>query len=513
MTPPVALSSGTLVAHKYRVERLLGQGGMGAVYLAENIDIGRQVAIKLLLPELVNNEQVITRFRLEARAAAAIGHPGIIDVLDLGRAEDGAAFIVMEFLRGESLRDRMNRGDRLSAGEAIAIGDEILAALEAAHQQGVIHRDLKPDNIFLVSQPAAMVKILDFGVSKLMTGDVELTGTGTILGTPLYMPPEQARGTREVGPSADLYSFGAVLYHALAGEPPFQGANYAEVLSKLLTEPARPIDELRPDLPAELSSLIVSLLAKQPDARPPSAQEARRWLARAEVSDIGWAPREASPPEMADQTLDSESAQAGGIAFAQTADPVPARTYAESSVEGAYETKARAPRSRAALFVVAAFVVVAAIVVVVGQWSASENSALHTASMVDATASQSKRETPVQVVAETPASPSRPRSIRLTALPTTARWTKDGQALPACTHTCELTISSGRHQVVTAHAPGYESESVSIGPDHTGDSVAVSLSPRVLRSKTPKSKVPRKVRAAPPGSGKHPTMPGNPFVE
>ncbi|MBS2029717.1 MAG: protein kinase [Deltaproteobacteria bacterium] len=272
-------STGSMLAGKYRILDMLGQGGMGAVYLAENVDIGRKVAIKILRPELAEDPSALARFKQEARAATAIGEPGIVEVLDLGMLPDGGAYIVMERLEGETLRERLSRAGTVTPAEAVTLVASVLDTLVAAHDRGVIHRDLKPDNIWLTARPPPLTKILDFGISKFRgTEDMALTRTGVVMGTPLYMSPEQARGSKDVGPSTDIYSIGAILYEALSGQPPFPGESYNEVLAKLLTEQQRPLSALRTDVPPALGDLIEQMLSKTPPGRPPDAKTAARAL-------------------------------------------------------------------------------------------------------------------------------------------------------------------------------------------------------------------------------------------
>jgi serine/threonine protein kinase len=272
-------TTGTMLAGKYQILDLLGQGGMGAVYLAENVDIGRKVAIKVLRADLAEDPQSLARFKLEARAAAAIGEPGIVEVLDLGQLPDGGAYIVMERLEGETLRERLARGGTVSPYEAVNLMGSVLDTLASAHDRGIIHRDLKPDNIWLTARPPPLTKILDFGISKFRgTEDMALTRTGVVMGTPLYMSPEQARGTRDVGVTTDIYAIGAILYEALSGQPPFPGESYNEVLAKVLTETSRPLSQLRPDVPEPLVQLIQDILSKVPSQRPADARSAARLL-------------------------------------------------------------------------------------------------------------------------------------------------------------------------------------------------------------------------------------------
>ena len=271
-----------VLAGRYRLEGVLGQGGMGTVYRAEHLGTGRKVAVKVLAAELAKDPIFVQRFQQEARASVAIDHPGVVDVFDTGVAEDGSAFMVMELLRGETLGARLLRPDRLSVEDVVWIGSEALTALAAAHAKGVLHRDLKPDNLFLVSEPARAVKIVDFGISKLQSAaNPNLTHTGMVMGTPTYMAPEQARGAKNLGPAADLYSMGVILYHALAGQPPFTGESLGEVMAKVLTEPFRPLAATRGDLPVELTRVVESLLAKDPAKRPSDASSVREALVAA----------------------------------------------------------------------------------------------------------------------------------------------------------------------------------------------------------------------------------------
>ncbi|MGI5864924.1 MAG: protein kinase domain-containing protein [Myxococcales bacterium] len=289
---PAPYEIGTILGGKYRLERVIGQGGMGAVYEAENLDIGRRVAVKVLHDQFANDPDILARFRTEARAATAIGHPGIVEIIDLGTAPNGGAFLVMELLEGETLGARLRTAGRLDLASAGWIVAELLDAIDAAHRKGVVHRDLKPDNVFLVAKPAPAVKVLDFGISKFRpTGDVALTRTGVVMGTPAYMSPEQARGAKNVGPEADLYSVGAIFYEALAGSPAFPGESYNEILAKVLTEPHRPLGELGLQVPGAIIEIIDALLAKDPAKRLREAASARarllEALAQSEAEPLG----------------------------------------------------------------------------------------------------------------------------------------------------------------------------------------------------------------------------------
>jgi serine/threonine-protein kinase len=266
-----------LLDGRYRMLRLLGEGGMGAVYLAEHVILRRQVAIKFLLADHATNKDMIARFHREARAAATIHHKNIIDVFDVGVSAQGSPFLVMEYLEGESLAALLKRAGPLNLGETCAILEQALLGLQAAHDKGILHRDLKPDNLFLAYVPnqPPTVKLIDFGISKFMEGgpDQSRTQTGSVLGTPAYMSPEQARGLSTVDRRSDLFSMGTILYEMLTGAWPFVGNTFADLVAKLLFEPPNPPHLVRADFPAQAEPLLDKALAKDPDKRFQSAGE------------------------------------------------------------------------------------------------------------------------------------------------------------------------------------------------------------------------------------------------
>jgi serine/threonine-protein kinase len=269
----------------YRAVSLLGEGGMGAVYLAEHPGIGRRVAIKVLRPDMGHDPQLLTRFLNEARAANAIRHPNIIEVLDSGTTDKGMSYLVMELLEGEVLSARIKRLSRLDERSAIEIAMQAASGLGAAHAKGITHRDLKPDNIFVIpeeSDPSReRVKILDFGIAKLhsLSGDSLKTRTGTLMGTPIYMSPEQCLGTKEVDHRSDVYSLGVILYEMLAGRPPFVSEGFGELLTMHLHEPAPPLRQFAPQLSSEIEFAVLKMLVKKPDGRYQSMADVRAALA------------------------------------------------------------------------------------------------------------------------------------------------------------------------------------------------------------------------------------------
>jgi len=274
---------GTLVGGRYRIRRLSGEGGMGRVYEAEHIEIGKRVALKILHPGYSQTPDLVERLRREARAASRIGHPNVVDVTDSGTTEDGSFFFVMEYLEGRELGDVVFEEKGIDVRRALGITVQICRALRAAHAAGVIHRDLKPENVLLVERDGQkdFVKVLDFGIAKNLTdGDDtqavgprrKLTNPGVAMGTPEYMAPEQAAG-RPADARSDVYAVGGVLYEMLVGHPAYEGANFMEVLHKKANFAPQPIAKFRNDVPAEIEALILMAMAKDPALRPQSMSD------------------------------------------------------------------------------------------------------------------------------------------------------------------------------------------------------------------------------------------------
>ncbi len=256
---------------RYRLVRAIGEGGMGAVFEAVHDDIGRRVAIKVLRPELARREAARTRFFREARAAARVRHPGVVQVHDVD-TDDDTAFLVMDLLPGETLAARLARGP-LAPRELV---DALLPALDGvacAHEAGVVHRDLKPANLLLVPSPEGpRAVVLDFGVSRLVDEDSDLTGSLAVLGTPAYMSPEQARGARDVGPASDQFSLGAVLYACLAGRRPFDGQSPLELAFHIQRNARPALAEAAPGAPPALVAVIERAMATDVADRFPSVR-------------------------------------------------------------------------------------------------------------------------------------------------------------------------------------------------------------------------------------------------
>jgi serine/threonine-protein kinase len=273
------VETGELIDNKYRIIRIIGEGGMGAVYEGENVRINRRVAIKVLHAGLTANEEVAQRFEREAQAAGRIGNDHILEVIDLGTLANGDRFIVMELLDGEPLSSRISARKRLTPFELAPLVRQSLVGLGAAHRAGIVHRDLKPDNIFILKSKAGQkdfVKIIDFGISKFqpLAGDgMKMTRTGAVMGTPYYMSPEQASGSHEADQRSDLYSIGVMMFEAVTGQVPFDGTTFNQLMFKIvLSDVPRP-ESLVPDLDPAFATLISKAMARDPAQRFQSADQ------------------------------------------------------------------------------------------------------------------------------------------------------------------------------------------------------------------------------------------------
>ncbi|HVV51854.1 MAG TPA: protein kinase, partial [Polyangia bacterium] len=319
----------------YKVVSRLGAGGMGEVYLAQHTRIDRRAAIKVLLPELSSNQEVVDRFFSEARATSTIHHRGIVEVLDCDVHPSGRAYIVMELLEGESLAGRLARDKTFGRDldRVLAVTGAIADALGAAHAKGIVHRDLKPDNVFLVNDPGApfgfLVKILDFGIAKLMSGEVDgkvsaRTRTGSLMGTPAYMSPEQCRGASRVDHRTDIYSLGCIVYEMLAGRLPFVYEGFGEIISAHMSEAPPAFAAVGLEAPPAVEAWTRKLLAKSPAERPATMADVvatlREMQAGAGLKLTTWPTGMAPPgPSAAAKTTLSDHATASA------ANPVPRR--------------------------------------------------------------------------------------------------------------------------------------------------------------------------------------------
>jgi serine/threonine-protein kinase len=277
---PVLDMVGATLSGRYLVTRKIGQGGMGAVYEATHTLIGKRVAVKVLLEKYAKRDAIVARLKKEAQLASSVQNEHIIDVTDFGQTDDGRTFVVMEFLEGESLAECLARESRLPEQRVLRIVQQAASALVAAHAQGIVHRDIKPENLFLLRRKEQdFVKVVDFGISKSLraSGEEEeaprLTQTGMVLGTPLYMSPEQARGDDELDQRVDIYALGVIMYEATTGRVPFLGNNYLSVISQVLNEEAKPLRELVPELSEEFEAIVLRAMSKDRRERYASAQD------------------------------------------------------------------------------------------------------------------------------------------------------------------------------------------------------------------------------------------------
>ena len=263
------LASGTLLGNRFEIRAPLGRGGMGTVFRAIDRQTARDVVVKLISKETASFHE-IERFSREARILAELHHPGIVEYIAHGQTPAGRPFLVMEWLEGEDLGQRLTRGP-LGLHDALRLVRTAASALVVLHGRGIVHRDLKPSNIFLRECRLERATLLDFGIARTIAGTARLTATGVMIGTPDYMAPEQASGQHDVGPGADVFSLGCVLYECLAGEPPFSGRHVAAVLAKILFQDAPPLRARRSDVPEAVEAALRSLLVKDPERRPANA--------------------------------------------------------------------------------------------------------------------------------------------------------------------------------------------------------------------------------------------------
>ncbi len=304
------MPKGRVIGDRYGLTGLIAEGGMGVVYEAEHLAMGKLVAIKVLHPRNSRNLSAARRLRREARVAGTLGHPNICAIYDMGKLEDGSPYLVLERLHGETLAQRIAREQSLNAGDMLDILLQVLSALAAAHQRGVVHRDLKPENVFLSRREGMrpVPKLLDFGISKAI--DIEesqsdTTGSDLAAGTPYYMAPEQARGDRKVDWRVDLWAVGVVLYEGLTGRRPFSAKNFNALLQEIQHVPHRSILDHDPTLAAGLAKVIDKALAKSPDERYQSAIDFQRALRKHNDLEQS-APKQIIPIVINEQTEDED---------------------------------------------------------------------------------------------------------------------------------------------------------------------------------------------------------------
>lgn len=361
------LSPGTVIADRFRVVRLLGAGGMGAVYEVEHEVTLHRRALKLLHGELAREPEVVSRFLREASAAGRIGSEHIVETFDAGRLPSGEPYLVMELLEGHTLERLLaDAGGRLPLTQGLSIVSQAARGIHAAHEAGIVHRDVKPENLFVVRGPIPTVKVLDFGISKFdpaLTGTPSLTVDGLAMGTPHYMSPEQVRGQSDIGPATDIYALGVVLYETITGKKPFDAETLPALSIAIHEGEYAPVESLRPGLPMGLGGIVARALARQPTARFRTASE----FADA-VSDV-LAGLGAAAPESHSPTLRVEAA---ALAHSLLPPPAtrPAPTAAGTKDLGHTQLSPGEPRrSSVAWVAVAAAAGVALVVTVALLWA------------------------------------------------------------------------------------------------------------------------------------------------
>jgi eukaryotic-like serine/threonine-protein kinase len=335
-------SGGDVIDGKYKVGRLVGEGGMGAVYEGINLRLGRRVAIKVMHANVARERDGVQRFEREAQAASRIGSNHIVDVLDLGDLPSGERYMVMEFLDGESLSARIKRVERLSPTVAARVGVQLLEGLEKVHEAGIVHRDLKPANVFLVKRADGtdFVKILDFGVCKMtrnrIHGDVS-TGVGDLLGTPAYMAPEALEhGPSKVDARADLYAVGVLLYRLVAGRLPYRGKNFVELVMQLRAGKATPLADIVLGIDPLFALIVDTAIEWDRVARFQSAVEFRRALHE-------WLGKSSRVDRLLSEFLDVPRARAPSFAHIPDPGPPPKSVKPPPLPAGAKPTPSRLP--------------------------------------------------------------------------------------------------------------------------------------------------------------------------
>ena len=320
-------AAGQIIVGRYRLERLLGEGGMGSVWAATHLWMNKPVALKFLKPEIADNPEAVARFMREARAASAVRHTNVVKIHDVLQTEDGVPAMVMDYLVGEALESKLRRERVIPLVEAARLLVPVVSAIGTAHAIGVVHRDLKPDNIFLENCEGQVVpRVLDFGIAKLVgslaaeTQSGGLTRTGAMLGTPYYMAPEQAFGEKDTDHRIDIWSLGVILYECLTGERPVNGDNFGQLLKVIMTGDIVPITTRAPHLPEELRVLVMRMLTPDKTLRPQSMGEVSAVLTR--YTDVH-ADTFGAPVASVRSTPPTAGGTTNG-AFAQTPSLVPA---------------------------------------------------------------------------------------------------------------------------------------------------------------------------------------------
>jgi serine/threonine-protein kinase len=448
MTSPAEtelVKEGDLLVGKYRVERVLGIGGMGVVVAATHIDLDQRVALKFLLPDLTQNAEAVERFLREARAAVKLRSDHVAKVLDVGKLETGAPYIVMEYLEGSDLGTVIEQ-KRPPLDVAIDYMLQTLEAIAEAHHLGIVHRDLKPQNLFVTKRVhgAALIKVLDFGISKAVTPagvrDMTLTKTGIVMGSPLYMSPEQMKSGRLADHRSDLWALGVILYELLTGTQPFNAETVPHLCAMIMTEQPKPPREINPQIPIALQTVVMKCLEKDPNRRyqnvaelaaaiepfaPPSARGATGRISNV-LNVSGMIEVSSAPTEPKESIAGAMSA----------ASPVQVSTSVEWSESKHATTMRRAPMSRAVWFGGAgALVVIGVIIVAVTRGGKHDGSTTVPSHDTTATATETATTKPAETTtpAATPTPTPTPTATTAPTPTTTTTETPKATATPTAT--------------------------------------------------------------------------------
>ncbi len=431
--------AGQQITATLRLVRLLGQGGMGSVWIADHLSLGTQVAVKFMSPQFAQNAGLVQRFRREAMAAAQIKSQHVAQVFDHGVMPDGTPYIVMELLEGEDLRQRIRRVGPLNLPKLAGIVTQTAKALARAHQLGIVHRDIKPDNIFLADVGGEMiVKVLDFGIAKQMVDDgLGSTSTGSMLGTPLYMSPEQLLSSKQADARSDLWSLGVVAYKAMTGAVPFSGETLGALSVAVHAGMFPPPSTIRPGMPAAIDGWMHRALQRQPEARFASAREMAEELER-----------------IVREPLVSVVAP-GPMQSVQWSDPASAASSSQShSIPGVAATRARTPVAPTALVVSAVITAMAAAFIGVfffkarGQYEVGAGAAATTEIAPTATQSAPATSGSVSVAVAAPSASAAP--IEADATPTSRAGIAELSPPPSATSTSTSTASVSATASATA---------------------------------------------------------------
>ncbi len=401
----VRLAEGTLVAGRYRLDRLLGQGGMGAVWAATHTITRRHVALKFLKGPAQARPELRRRFLREARAACLVEHPNVVVIHDVFEEDDETPVMVMDLLEGETLGARLAREGALSLEEAALLLLPVVSAVGTAHARGIVHRDLKPDNIFLVAKEAEKnrVKVLDFGIAKLLapddrTGTADVaTDTGVVLGTPCYMAPEQSFGEKDIDHRADVWALGAILYELLSGRRPLDGDNLGQVLKQLVNKGIEPLASLAPELPDDITALVERMLARNRDDRPADLREVAEVLGKhteVKVPSFG-APGQQTP-------LGDDDELERVVVHLETTDPEGATREAATPLDTAAPQALSVPKANNRRLAVVGVTFAAAAVVVLVVLVSSQNRSSAAATSSGTSAASASVASPTATVASAP---------------------------------------------------------------------------------------------------------------